>query len=206
MGLLKYITDGFDPTVRDVVFVPVALNYDRVLEDRILLEALARGGKGFRARISVVAGFFLKQFWLRLRGKYHKFGYAAVSFGHPLSLSDFATRHDGDMAEPLADELMHRINAVVPVLPVPLVAAIIESADHPLSRAAIEAEFATWMVKLHDAHVHLPRDDLSYAVESGLRMLLERRMIEKQEGCFVANPHEAAALAFYANSVRHLLN
>ena len=29
-GLLKYITDAFDPEMRDVVFVPVALNYDRI--------------------------------------------------------------------------------------------------------------------------------------------------------------------------------
>ncbi|SFL45764.1 1-acyl-sn-glycerol-3-phosphate acyltransferase [Shimia aestuarii] len=205
MGLLKYITDGFDPEARDVVFVPVALNYDRVLEDRILLEALARNGRGFHARISVISGFFLKQIWLRIRGKYHKFGYAAVSFGHPLSLKTFAAHHVGDIAEPLAEELMHRINSVVPVLPVPLVAAIIEDGENPLSRAAIEAAFATWVIKLNKAHVHLPRDDMSYAVEVGLRTLEERRMILRCEGCYRVNPEQTQALAFYANSIRHLL-
>ena len=204
-GLLKYITDGFDPEARDVVFVPVALNYDRVLEDRILLEALARGGKGFRARISVIGGFFLKQLWLRLRGRFHRFGYAAVSFGRPLSLKAFGAHHAGEVAGPLAEELMHRINAVVPVLPVPLVAAIIEDAAEPLSRASIEAQFATWAVKLDATHVHMPRDDLSYAVEVGLRMLAQRRIITKAEGCFSVNPEERPALAFYANSIRHLL-
>lgn len=205
MGLLKYITDGFDPEARDVVFVPVALNYDRVLEDRILLEALARNGRGFHARISVISGFFLKQIWLRMRGKYHKFGYAAVSFGHPLSLKTFAAHHGGDIAEPLAEELMHRINSVVPVLPVPLVAAIIEDGENPLSRAAIEAAFATWVIKLNKAHVHLPRDDMSYAVEVGLRTLEQRRMILRSEGCYRVNPDQTQALAFYANSIRHLL-
>ena len=205
LGLLKYITDGFDPEVRDVVFVPVALNYDRVLEDRILLEALARGGQGFRARISVITGFFLKQIWLRVRGRYHKFGYAAVSFGHPLSLSEFQKRGHSDIAEDLAHELKHRIEAVVPVLPVPMIAAIVKGADHPLSRAAIEAQFATWVVKLDKAHVHLPRDDLSYATEVGLRTLTERRMILKKDGCYSPNPDQTDALAFYANSIRHLL-
>ncbi len=205
LGLLKYITDGFDPNTRDVVFVPVALNYDRVLEDRILLEALARGGKGFRARISVIIGFFFKQIWLRLRGKYHKFGYAAVSFGHPLSLTEFSKPRQGDVTKDLGRELMQRIKAVVPVLPVPMVAAILESAQTPLSRSKIEAAFAGWIVKLNDAHIHLPRDDLSYATEVGLRTLMQRRMILRENGCYVANPDQLDALAFYANSIRHLL-
>ncbi|WP_299353938.1 1-acyl-sn-glycerol-3-phosphate acyltransferase [uncultured Shimia sp.] len=205
LGLLKYITDGFDAEVRDVVFVPVALNYDRVLEDRILLEAHARGGRGFRARISVIAGFFFKQIWLRVRGRYHKFGYAAVSFGHPLSLGEFSKGAHKDITKDLGRELMRRIEDVVPILPVPMVAAIIQSADKPVSRAAIEAQFATWVVKLDKAHVHLPRDDLSYATETGLRMLLERRMILKEDGCFRENPEQSDALAFYANSIRHLL-
>ena len=46
LGLIKYITDAYQPDGRDVVFVPVAMNYDRVLEDRILLE---RGGAGRQA-------------------------------------------------------------------------------------------------------------------------------------------------------------
>ena len=206
LGLLKYITDGFDPEVRDVVFVPVALNYDRVLEDRILIEAHARGGKGFRARISVVAGFFLKQIWLRVRGKYHKFGYAAVSFGHPLSLTEFGNGQSDDVAEVLAEELMRRIKEVVPVLPVPMIASIIEAAEGPISRAAIETEFARRVEHLKQAHIHLPRDDISYATEVGLRTLLERHMILKNLGMFEPNPEEVPALAFYANSIRHLLS
>lgn len=205
LGLLKYITDGFDADTRDVVFVPVALNYDRVLEDRILLEALARGGKGFRARISVIAGFFVKQIWLRLRGRYHKFGYAAVSFGHPLSLAAFSRHRRGDVTRELGQELMQRIKAVVPVLPVPMIAAILERAETPLSRSRIEAEFATWITKLDKAHIHLPRDDLSYATEVGLRTLTQRRMILRDNGCYVVNPEQADALGFYANSIRHLL-
>ncbi|MEP2531818.1 1-acyl-sn-glycerol-3-phosphate acyltransferase [Shimia sp.] len=204
-GLIKYITDGVDPDVRDVVFVPVALNYDRVLEDRILLEAKARGGKGFPARISVIGGFFLKQLWLRVRGKYHRFGYAAVSFGHPLSLKTFVETNTNDVAEQLAAELMRRINGVVPVLPVPLVAAILEDADAPMSRGTIEAAFAARVDSLNAAHIHLPRDDQSYAVEVGLRMLTQRRMIVKSEGRYSVNPDQTDALSFYANSIRHLL-
>ena len=98
-------------------------------------------------------GFFFKHFWLRLRGQYHKFGYAAVSFGHPLSLTEFAKDREGDVTKPLGRELMRRIEAVVPVLPVPMVASIIEAAEKPISRAALEAQFATWVVKLETPSV-----------------------------------------------------
>jgi len=38
LGLLDYMLKGFDPKgARDVVFIPVGINYDRVLEDRSLL-------------------------------------------------------------------------------------------------------------------------------------------------------------------------
>ena len=45
LGILSYIIEDFDPKGRDVVFVPVALNYDRVLEDRVLLAADERGDR-----------------------------------------------------------------------------------------------------------------------------------------------------------------
>ena len=37
LGLLSYMVSGFNPAAdRDIVFIPVGVNYDRVLEDRIL--------------------------------------------------------------------------------------------------------------------------------------------------------------------------
>ncbi|PSL22223.1 1-acyl-sn-glycerol-3-phosphate acyltransferase [Shimia abyssi] len=208
-GLLKYITEGVDPASRDVVFVPVAINYDRVLEDRILLAAKARGGKGFHARISVVAGFFLKHMWQRLLGRGNRFGTAAVSIGQPLSLREYAP--DGDAAaEALAGELMGRINAIVPVLPVPLVAAIVEDAKAPLSRAAVDSLFADRVQRLDrpgaTAQVVLPEGDQNRAIEEALATLTKRRMIRSVDGTFEANPDEADALAFYANSIRHLVS
>ena len=90
LGLLKYITDGFGPESRDVVFVPVALNYDRVLEDRTLIAAANRKGHRFRAGLGAAMRNVLRQVWLRLTGRYRRFGSAAVSFGDPLSLRGFA--------------------------------------------------------------------------------------------------------------------
>jgi glycerol-3-phosphate O-acyltransferase len=205
VGLLKYMTDGFDPAGRDVVFVPVALNYDRVLEDRVLIAAAGGGVRRFQARISVVAGFMAKQLWLRLRGKYHKFGYAAVSFGKPVSLREFSERGAEELSEALAQELITRIKVVVPVLPVPLVAGVILDADGMITRDGVVAEFTRRVNALAHAHVHLPRDDVGYATEVGLRILIERRMIVKVGEGYRVAPNQQDVLAFYANSISHLL-
>ncbi len=208
VGLVKYITDAFDPDGMDVVFVPVGLNYDRVLEDRVLLAAKARGGKGFHARISVILGFFLKLVWLWMRGKYRKFGYAAVSYGTPVSLSAFYAQHDGtpaELVEPLSKALMAHINKLVPVLPVPLTAAIIEDAQAPMTMAEVKAAYAVHMNALGQAHVRLPNNDLGDATETGLKILEGRRMIKKVDGKYFCDEKQTDELAFYANSVRHLL-
>ena len=204
LGLLKYIIDGFDPAGRDVVFVPVALNYDRVLEDQILIDAAGKTERRFNAGLGVVSRSALKQMWLRPTGRYHRFGYAAVSFGAPVSLNTFVKGKTGDLTKHLARALMKNVGAIVPVLPVPLVAWLVER-NGPMTRTEIELGFDEVIRALPDAHVHLPRDNRSYAVEVGLRNLLERGLLSEDGDRYAANPDKTALLRFYANSIRHLL-
>ncbi|MFK7752278.1 MAG: 1-acyl-sn-glycerol-3-phosphate acyltransferase [Sedimentitalea sp.] len=204
LGLLKYITDGFDDTSRDVVFVPVALNYDRVLEDRILTAAAKGPKRQFNARIGVIAGNALRQIWLRLTGRYHRFGYAAVSFGAPVSLRAFTEGLSGDPTVPLARDLMKRIGAIIPVLPVPLVSWLCLR-DGPLTRAEVELGLSALIADLPTAHVHLPRDNRDYAAEVGLRHLIERGVLTMQGDTYVPDPEQLAILQYYANSIRHLM-
>jgi len=81
LGILSYIVDDFDPTGRDVVFVPVALNYDRVLEDRFLIKASEKGKRRFRPPLFHVLGGVTGYLWARLRGKIKQFGTANVGEG-----------------------------------------------------------------------------------------------------------------------------
>jgi len=212
MGLMKYIVDGFEPVKdgqgRDVMFVPVALNYDRVLEDRILVAADRAGTRRFKARMSVVLGFFFKQMWLRISGRYHKFGYAAVSFGAPISLSAFMDEHKGgdvqSIVEPLAEELMQRIGAEVPVLPVPLVATAMLHAEGALAVADLSKAVIALMDRLENAHVHMPRNDVSYMIEVGLRGLIKRKMVCDDDGTVSIVEKERPLVEYYAASIGHL--
>jgi glycerol-3-phosphate O-acyltransferase len=224
LGVLSYMVSSFDPQgARDVVFVPVGLNYDRVLEDRIQV-AVADTPQGVRPRFAfnpvVLAGFLLRSLWLRLRGRWYRYGYACVGFGHPLSLRAYLRERGGiDMrALPperrhleigrLGERLMGEVGRVVPALPVSLVAtAVLASGEQGLSSLELKGTVYDLMqrLKLAGAHVYIPRQDQEYAVEVGLRMLLLRHMVVLEDGVYRANPGERALLAYYANAIAHLL-
>jgi glycerol-3-phosphate O-acyltransferase len=184
---------------RDVVSVPVALNYDRVLEDRVLISAAHKSERRFDAGIGHVARAVTRQLWLRVTGRFHRFGYAAVSFGRPVSLR--AEPALVAAPEALAQTLMDRIAAVIPVLPVPLAAHLLQQG--PKTRAELELAFSAALDGLTTAHVHLPRNNRDYAVEVGLRALTERGIVTEKGGLFeVAEPE---TVAFYARSIAHLM-
>lgn len=208
LGLISYILEGFHPgTSRDVVFVPVALNYDRVMEDRTLIDARITGTRRFRFSLRPIWRYLRRQLWNRITGKYHRYGYAAVSFGDPLSLTDFLERPHTDAPAALGSELMDRIAAVMPVTPVPLVAHALQ--DGVRSVAALDrmvrARIAS--AQARGVTIHIPRDDVAYTIDTGLRALVERRIVIR-EGDTLAVEAEGPGpdlVAFYAASVAHLL-
>src|SRR5690606_33416884 len=112
LGLLSYIVEGWTPAERDVVFVPVGLAYDRVLEDRVLVEAARAGTRRFRNRPLRVAFHALRFLWARWRGRTTGFGTAAAGFGAPLSLRAFLAEGHADPVGALGRQLMQRIARV----------------------------------------------------------------------------------------------
>jgi glycerol-3-phosphate O-acyltransferase len=223
LGLLSYMVVGFDPNgARDIVFVPVGINYDRVLEDRVLTAA-ASAPAGERPRFGfnplVFSAWIAKGLWQRVRGTWHRYGYACVSFGRPLSLRSYLAERGTDVRalpedqrfaeiERLGQRLMNEVGRVVPALPVSLVAsALLAGGDHGLSSLELKGAVFALMRRLTamGAHVHIPRHDQEYAVDVGLRMLLLRHLVVAEAGVYRPNPKETALLAFYANAIAHLL-
>ena len=223
LGLLSYMVSGFDPAgARDIVFVPVGINYDRVLEDRVLTAA-ASTPAGERPRFAfnplVLLAWVAKGLWQRLRGTWHRYGYACVSFGRPLSLRAYLAERGTDVRtlpgeqrhaeiERLGQRLMQEVGQVVPALPVSLVAsALLAGGEHGLSSLELKGAVFDLMRRLTaaGAHVHIPRHDQEYAVDVGLRMLMLRHLVVAEGGVYRPNPEETALLAFYANAIAHLL-
>lgn len=211
LGLLSYILDGFDPeTSRNVVFIPVGLNYDRVLEDRVLTNVDPDGERHFEFRVSVFLGFIWRQIWLSITRRFYRFGYACVSFGQPVSLKSFLKENNlkpTAAAEALGAGLMQKVSQVIPVLPVPLVASVFVSATEPLSRLEVKARAHKLLQELTQsgAHIHLPHEDEDDAIEVGLRILHSRHIVTEIEGQFQTNPPDLNLITYYANSIHHLI-
>ena len=204
LGLLNYIVQDFSPEgSRDVVFVPVAVNYDRVLEDRVLITAQRAGARRFPVQPRVIARFVWGVIWKRLRGRFERFGHAAVCYGAPLSLRDHLRSMPDHPVESLANELMARIQQAVPVLPVPLAAAVLLRAEGPSARDALIASATALVDDLHarGCWLHLPGADVQQALDEGLEALHLRGLITRTEDGFGPVEAERPALAFYAASV-----
>ncbi|MGJ8628597.1 MAG: 1-acyl-sn-glycerol-3-phosphate acyltransferase [Sulfitobacter sp.] len=202
MGLLAYVIEGFDPEAeRDVVFVPVAINYDRVLEDRVLIAADARGDRRFGARITVVVGFILRKFWERLRGKDTRFGTAAVAFGTPLSLRDAGA---DTKVEALSVTLMDRISDAMPVMTVPLIAQVL------LEFKAVSpeqlADAVGGLLRQMPTKNRVPQlGTLEAELDRALAGLESRGVVAKAEGGWQINEGQEPLLRFYANSIQQFV-
>ncbi len=218
-GLLDYMLRGFDPDGdRDLVFVPVGVNYDRVLEDRTLLLDL----DDERERVSalraatVTAGFVVRNLAQMALGRWHRFGYACVSFGTPLSMrrlceeAGLAPRSVGperrrELVDRLAEDLMAALAAVIPAVPVSIVATVLSEAAAPMSELELKAAAQRLMAELESAGValYVPRRNREYAIEVGLRMLIMRHAAVERDGLVAAEPGERPLLAYYARSIAH---
>lgn len=200
LGLLNYIIDSYEAGGRDVIFVPVALNYDQVLEDRFLIKAGKGGNRRFRPPAWTVFSSVGIYFWRRLTGQFKGFGTASVAFGKPLYLSTFPA--NSDLTGEVGQELMARIRAVVPVLAAPLVARAI-AVDGARTHSAIEESVGAMLLELKEKRMPLPKRDVTAIVEETLNRFKLRNLVVSDSGDVRIVGDGGEVLDYYANSIGH---
>ena len=221
LGLINYMVSSFDPDgERDLVFIPVGLNYDRVLEDRWLVRTLDADAppRGRLRTIATLLKFVARNAVLMARRRWYRLGYACVNFAPPISMRSYtksraidfrALEPDArfDAVERLGGELLDAIAAAIPVLPVSLVATVFIRRPEAMSALEIKARAQSLIDELErcGAYVHIPRADRDYAVTVGLRMLTLRHFVEETAGLYRACPDERDMLCYYANAIAHFL-
>jgi glycerol-3-phosphate O-acyltransferase len=224
IGLLDYVLGiARDPAYRyRIHIVPVAVNYDRVLEDRSLLRELAsREGRTRPSRL-VQFGEVARYLWwnaARLSTRrWRRYGRAAVIVGAPMALDEWFL-HNRDLfalpkperlarVQALCDHVMSRIGMLVPVTPVPLACAAVQSFDRDfIPRAELLARMAEMRDALLELNGRVVRHDggIEETFERAWRMLRMRRVLAADGEGFVVLPHGRELVSYYANSVAHLL-
>ncbi len=228
IGLLDYVLGvARDPALRDRLhIVPVAINYDRVLEDRSLLRELdAREGRRRPSRLVQVRELLRYLSWNMARlivRKWKRYGRAAVVIGEPFRVGPWIDRQNrevGDLfaidrpdrlarIQQLADEVLTRIAAIVPVTPVTLACAAIQSFDADFithDRLVRRMEEMRMVLAELNARVIAHEGGVEETFDRAWRMLRMRRILVRSGGGYAVIPANRPLLSYYANSISHLL-
>ena len=224
IGLLDYVLGiGRDPAyAARLHVVPVAVNYDRVLEDRSLLRELeSKEGKRRPSRLSQaweVAHYVGSNLARLATRQWKRYGRAAVVVGAPIPLGPwYASQRDLftiDRSERLArvqslcEGLLERVGALIPVTSVPLVCAAIQSFDGDfIARDALLERIDEMRRVLLELNAGVLRHDRSAEelFDRAYRMLRMRRVIARTGAGFLVLPRGRPLISYYANSVAHLL-
>jgi glycerol-3-phosphate O-acyltransferase len=219
-GIFDYMLRGFDPEMdRDITFIPIGINYDRVLEDRSLLRSLdplaEKRSTWFVLKTSL--GFLAKSVLLMLTSRWRRFGHACVTFGPPLSMRQHCRRYGlnfnrvdkrvrFEAVEQISRQLMDAVRWVIPVLPVPLVATIfVRSPDSRFSASDIEHHTHRLIAEIQNRHAPVFVSTYSRVenIITALDMLTIRHLVIETDGLYRADPEMLDILSYYANAIAH---
>ena len=224
IGLLDYVLGiARDPAYRGRIhIVPVAVNYDRVLEDRSLLRELAtREGRRRPSRLAQLGEVTHYLWWNLARlvsRRWQRYGRAAVIVGAPMPIAPWFDANPDLFELPrverlprvqtLCDGVMSRIGALVPVTPVTLACAAIQSFDRDfIPRRDLLDRMAEMQAALVELNGRVVRQDraIEETFDRAWRMLLMRRMLVSAGDGYAVLPKQRELVSYYANSVAHLL-
>jgi glycerol-3-phosphate O-acyltransferase len=221
LGLVDYMLRSFDPDVdRDIVFIPVGINYDRTLEDRSLLRSLDPSAEKrswwFVSR--TVSGFILRSLMLMVLNRWRSFGYACVNFGKPLSVKTYCRAQELNFSkllrnerfpevEKLCLEMMGSISEVVPIVPLSLVATVfLEAGDTPMDILQVQERSHHLIETLRFSGgpiLETSHSARAQAIVEAVEVMLVRRMITASGDMLKTVSGEEEIIRYYANSIAH---
>jgi len=222
LGVLDYMLRNYNPQLdRDIVFIPVGINYDRTIEDRSQLRTLdaeaPKRSKWFV--IMTTLRFIRRSLILMVMSRWQRFGYACVNFGPPISMREYCRNMQIDFSgmdrslrfqeiAKLADQLMAGIKKVIPILPISLVSTVIkDDGRQGLSASEVESQTKRLIeqLRLQGAPLYFTADSRVETIINALNMLKLRRLVMESGGLYKPVDEEHDVLTYYANSIAHWL-
>ena len=223
LGLVDYMLRQYEPdSDRDIVFIPVGINYDRTIEDRSLLRALDPSAekRSLWFVFRTTGSFILRSLFQMMLSRWRRYGVACVNFGAPLSVKAYCREQGVDFSrlprterfpeiEKLGRRLMRTIADVVPVLPVSLVSRVVLDAGAiAIDIMEVENRSNQLITKLQERGAPIletPRSTRAHALADAVDLLMLRGIVVESDGKFKAAPEEEAILKYYANAIGHWL-
>ncbi len=220
LGFLDYmLRDYHQHSDKDIVFIPVGINYDRVIEDRSLIRRLDKEAekRSFLFVIKTTFSFIFKNALLSRKNRWRRFGYASVNFGEPLSAKKYCVEHDVDFSaleteerfvrvEALANSIMNNISQVVPVVPVALMSEIlIKNTSEWISELELKSQCSQRIAQLGDAGapIDISNSTIESVLGSALDAMIGRGLVDEKDNLYRMKESESDILNYYANSIAH---
>jgi len=219
LGLLNYLVKALDEgNCKDIVFIPCALNYDKIPEDKTLIAHQEEGfeTKGVLYSLFSFLKFFTTVVTYVMPRRHKPFGYACVNFGKPVSLNAWQQERGVIISEQdkskrrqsitaLGNDLAGQIGNLLPVLPTYLLASVLGNSDDlPISELKLKVRATRLIDDLLavGVPVFLPNNDGDYALSQGIYVLLRRKIIEPTgDGRYRLVESKRKLLEYYCNTI-----
>ena len=216
LGLLSILLDAYkNKSCEDMIFAPIYIGYDRVIEETAYLDELEGGQKQKENFLQVIrARKFLK----------NRYGKIYIQFSNPISINDLLAQHGSSLADMQSKEknafcrnLGHRIinsiSSSTVVTSYGLVAsAILNCPAKKFSYEALKSNVETYIKYLHTQDARLADtlvQDYSHAVRYALEAYVQSKFIEPipkekesrhLETEYVINESKRPGLEYYKNN------
>ena len=220
LGFIDYmLRDYHADTDRDITFIPVGINYDRVIEDRSLVRRLdpdaEKRSKWFVLKTTV--RFTAKLLLLSKNTRLRRFGYANVNFGRPVSVRAYCEQNNVAFVqletEPrfaqvkkLVDRLMAEIERTIPITPVALMSEIV-LVNRRTWKSALELKAQALKrmeaLKAQGAPIRISSSTTDNVLSGALDIIEGRGWLNAQDNLYKARSDSIVMLEYYANSIAH---
>jgi glycerol-3-phosphate O-acyltransferase len=194
----------------DLIFVPVSIVYDRIMEEKSYLREIEGARKEKESFWQIIkARSLLKK----------RYGKIYVRFAHPLSLKEYLAQKDPSVKNTptsLALHIVNSINSVTPVTPLSLVATAI-LANHRrgfhLAELTETVDILLTFLKTYNVPLAATFVDQTNLVNETLSVLIGLKIVDflgdeqgEEETFYYVDEDKKMELEYYKNSIIHFFN
>jgi len=208
IGFLSILLEAFEEGYcEDLLFVPVSISYDRILEEKSYIRELSGQKKEKETFLQMMkARQFLKK----------KYGKIYIRFAPPISLKEYlniSPQPEEQLNKKLGLDIIRSINRISLVTPISLVATAILARHRrgfTLPQVMETVGFLLDSLRHRDAPVASTLSDPENAIREALAVLVQWKVLTVVEAAgpdgqayYTADDDKKMELAYYKNSIIH---